>query len=80
MQNSRDQADSVLKKKYKVPILGQAVKIGCQNNDSRHKSLIIFEGNVIFANSRYVTVKGENYKESFMIEQFRTGEVKLLNE
>jgi hypothetical protein len=68
-------------KRYKVPSmeLGQAVKIRCQEPDSRHKKFKTFEGNVIFANSRYVTVKGENYKETFTIQQFKSGEVRLLN-
>ena len=59
--------------------LGQAVRIGCQVNMMGRKKTRIFKGNVIFANSRYVTVKSENYKESFMLEQFRMGEVRLLN-
>lgn len=70
-----------LDKNYKIPSmeLGQAVRITCQDPDLRHKRLRTFEGNVIFANSRYVTVKGKNYKETFTMNQFRLGEVRLLN-
>lgn len=68
-------------KTYKVPSLeiGQAIKVSCQAEDNRHKKLVTFEGNVIFANSRYVTVKGKHYPLSFTIQQFKLGEVVLLN-
>jgi len=39
----------------------------------------IFKGNVVYTNKKYVTVESENYKESFMLDQFRMGEVRLLN-
>jgi ribosomal protein L19 len=82
MQRTRDYSkDPVSEKNYKIPSLelGQAVKIICQDTEIKHKKTKIFKGNIIFINSKYLIVKGENYKESFMLSQFRMGEVRLLN-
>ena len=80
--NGASSLKPVVKKNFEVPTfeLGQPVKIQCQDNDQRHKKIVTFEGDVIFANSKNVTVKGANYQTSFMMELFRTGEVGLIND
>jgi len=65
---------------FRIPSLelGQPVKIKCQDSNFEMTKIKIFEGNIIFVNERYVTVKGENYKESFTLDQFRRGEARLI--
>ena len=56
--------DPVINKNYKIPLMvvGQVVKIKCQDNEQRHKKSKVFAGNVIFVNNRCVIIEGENYK------------------
>ena len=59
--------------------IGQVIKIECRDLQWKRGKSKTFEGDIIFKNNRYITIKGDNYKESFTMEQFKRGEVKLLN-
>jgi len=67
-------------KNCKIPFMeiGQSVKVKCMKG-GWHSRVETFKGTIIFLNENHVTIKGKNYCSSFTMEQFKRGEVKLLN-
>jgi uncharacterized Zn finger protein len=65
---------------HNVPIFkkGQEVCLRFHNCDGRDNNIKTFKGNVIFVNSKHLTVKGKDYSMSFMFEQFREGEIQIV--
>lgn len=76
-------ATRIKKKKKEKPIeltfkTGQELEVSYRNYDGRLNVIESFKGNVIFANDKHITVKGQYYPTSFTLQQFREGEVKVV--
>lgn len=67
-------------KNYDLDVkVGDKVKVVASDYDSKKlgaKKLI--KGEVIYKNDSFITIQGENYKESFLIADFYTGAAKLI--
>ena len=67
-------------KNYDLDVkVGDKIKIIASDYDSKKlgaKKLI--KGVVIYKNDSFITIQGENYKESFLIADFYTGAAKLI--
>jgi ribosomal protein L19 len=73
--------EPVAAKVYEIPdfSIGKKVEIVCQDVNFKKSNQVRFKGEIIFINDRYLTVKNENYKESFLLNQFKSGEIKLIS-
>lgn len=67
-------------KNYDLDVkVGDKVKVVASDYDSKKlgaKKLI--KGEVIYKNDSFITIQGENYKESFLIADFYAGAAKLI--
>lgn len=59
--------------------VGDKVKVVASDYDSKKLSTKkLIKGEVIYKNDSFITIQGENYKESFLIADFYTGAAKLI--
>ena len=59
--------------------VGDKVKVVALDYDSKKLSTKrLIKGEVIYKNDSFITIQGENYKESFLIADFYTGAAKLI--
>lgn len=67
-------------KNYDLDVkVGDKVKIAASDYDSKKLSTKkLIKGDVIYKNDSFITIQGENYKESFLIADFYTGDAKLI--
>ncbi|KHD34100.1 hypothetical protein NL50_18005 [Clostridium acetobutylicum] len=52
--------------------IGDKVRVTCLTNANEDK---VVKGRVIFSNSKYFTVQGKNYRESFMFACVRCNDI-----
>jgi len=67
-------------KNYDLDVkVGDKVKVVASDYDSKKLSTKkLIKGDVIYKNDSFITIQGENYKESFLISDFYTGAAKLI--
>ncbi|KHD34107.1 hypothetical protein NL50_17965 [Clostridium acetobutylicum] len=53
--------------------IGDKVRITCLTNANAEDKII--KGRVIFSNSKYFTVQGKNYRESFMFASVKCNDI-----
>lgn len=70
----------LMMKEYKLDVkVGDKVKVVASDYDSKKLSTKkLIKGEVIYKNDSFITIQGENYKESFLIADFYAGAAKLI--